>query len=52
MKDITTEIGNVHPPTHPEFVIRSVTQDRNQRVAQESLAYKWMMILKSAADNI
>ena len=52
VKDVTTEIGNVHHPTHPEFVTGSGTRKRYHRVTQESLASKWMMILKSAADTI
>ena len=45
-------VGDVHPPTHPAFIIGSVTRDRHHRVTQESLASKWMMSLKSAADTI
>ena len=48
----TTGILNVHPPTHPEFLIGSVTQDRHHRVPQDLPASKWMMSLKSEADTI
>ena len=47
-----TAAGDVHPPTHPAFVIGLITQDRQNRVTRESLALKWMMSLKSAADTI
>ena len=26
VKDVTTKIKNLQPPSHPEFVIRSITQ--------------------------
>ena len=52
VKDVTTEIGNVHPPTHPEFVIVSVNQDRHNRVTHELLSSKLIISLKSAAYNI
>ena len=32
VKNDKTKIGNVHPLTHPAFVIVSVTQDRHHRV--------------------
>ena len=52
VKDVTTEIVNLHPPNHPAFVIGSVTQDIHHRIIQESLTSKCRMILKLAADTI
>ena len=51
MKNVKNEIVKVHPTTHPAFLVITVNQDRHQRVAQESLALKWMTILKSSADT-
>jgi len=47
--DPMTTMRDVHPPTHPAFVIGLVTQDRHHCVTEESLASK---LMKSAADTI
>ena len=52
VKYVTTEIVNLHPPTHLAFVSALVTQDQHHRVIPESLAFKCMMSLNSAADII
>ena len=52
VKYVTNEIGNVNPPTHPEFVIGSVNLYRHHRITQWSMQSKLIMSLKSAADTI
>ena len=40
VNDVTTEIGNIHPPTHPSFVIGSVTCDRYHCAIKEITSIK------------
>ena len=52
VNDVTTEIRIVNTPTHPSFVILSVTQDIHDRITKKSLASKCMISLKLSEDTI